>query len=185
MKLRTILNELLETQELSQIATDPKYDEFFNWLIRFQNQKTAWVPPEYAKFKDEFELVNPTKNYKCYRGLFFRSPSKEIKNLKVGNIIADSGTSWSLNYETAIQFARDDHHAFGGTAKWIEGKSIGIVIERTFSKDEIMCDLSHMYENGFKGVEYPKEKEVIVFKKLNNCKIVEILTKRMRNRRNI
>lgn len=182
IKLRHLLENL---QPPSVITTDPKYDDFFTWLMRFQNQKTSWVDPKFKDFKDEIDLMDRSKRYVLYRGLFFKSPSKEIKNLKVGDIIIDSGTSWSINYDTAIQFARNDHYFGGGKDLWIEGKSRGIIIQHNFGDDEILCDLNYMYEKGFKRVEYPKEKEVIVFKAERRCKIVEIMDKRLRNRRDI
>lgn len=147
----------------------------------FQKQKTKYVPPQYAKFKEEFNLVDPNQTYKCYRGLFFKSPTKDFKSLKVGNMIKDSGTSWSLIYDVAINFAYDNH-GFGGKSKWAEGKSMGIIIEHTFTKDEIMCDLSYMYKQRFKRIEYPEEKEVIVFNNERQCKIVEILNSKKRSR---
>lgn len=177
MKLRQILNEIIEGKNLSSIYDDPKYNEFFSWLTRFQNQKTAWVPPEFKKFKDEFDLVDPSKTYKCYRGLFFRSPTKAVKKIINSRIISDAGTSWSLNYDTAFQFARDDHHGFGGTARWNPGKSLGVIIEYTFNSDEILCDFEFMEKQGFDEIRYPKEKEVVVFEKERTCKIVEIIQK--------
>lgn len=183
MKLIKILKQIISEQNLSIITTDEKYHEFFVWLMRFQQQKTRWVPPEFKNLKEELDLVQ-NKSYKLYRGLYFKSPSAEIKSLKVGQSIPDEGTSWSTIYEVAAQFAKDNPQHFGKSSTWTwkEGKSIGIVIENTFQYDDIMCDLLYMYDNGFKRIEYPKESEVIVFKKQNNCKIVEVITSSKRKK---
>ena len=177
MKLIRILNELTDSTKLpvKETLNDPNYTAFVNWIIRFQQQKTDLISTIGVDVSKNFDVVPKNKTYTAYRGIFIKSPNASIKKLKVGDIIPDESTSWSTDIMVAKQFARDDHHAFGGKTRWNPGKSIGIIMSYEFRSNDVLFDLEYMDSKGFTEIKFPKEKEIIVPKITRNCKITNIL----------
>jgi hypothetical protein len=179
MKLKKILKELLETTQLQSSNDLLDNSDFMTWFIRFQEQKTKYVPDEWKLIKNEYDVINKTKKYTAYRGIFIKTPTDLYKKLKIGNNLTDQSTSWSLNKDVAYKFATDSHNFGGSKTNWKRGKSLGFMLEYTFDIKDVLFDLSYMDKNNFKKILYPREEEIIVDLKTRECKITNIIFDRM------
>lgn len=154
-----------------------KYNNLFNWIKKFQRDSNLSFKSEFLQFKNDEKLIDLNKTYVLYRGLFISKYNEDFdkfSQLKVGQSIDNKNISWSWSKSSAMKFAKGSTN-WMDQPKWKSGESIAIILQHQFNQDELLCDLYYMDLIGYNFIDFPDEKEVIVFPKNRKCKIIEIL----------
>lgn len=181
--ISTIPSEIFDSEysfnvkNLNKTINSVKYIDIINWIKRYQRTPIS-VESDLKPLLGDPNLVDVSYNYSLYRGLYISNYSNDyekIINLKVGDIFIDDGISWSKSKNVALNFAKGSKH-WMDSSKFVSGNSIAILLNYKFKHTDILADLQYIDAQGNNNiVDFPNEKECIVWPKKYNCQIIQIL----------
>lgn len=144
-----------------------KYHDLITWFKKYQRTIIPFKSSFKALLGDE-RLIDYDKTYTLYRGIFFYYGSNgydSVLKLNKGDKTSDSvlfeDASWTWSKNIAEKFAKGSTH-WMDSEKYRPGKSIAVILKRTFEHRDILMDTYYLDKQGYEFADFPQEKEVVV-----------------------
>lgn len=120
--------------------------------------------------------IDKNMGHILYRGLFLNGLSNaQIREYFSMKFIEDKGMSWTHSYSEAMSFAYGSN-IFSSNKK-LAPNQLGIVIQSSFSLNDIIIDFNYILKNNtYPELEVIEEDEVLVKIKKRNCKIIALVS---------